>query len=69
VAASDAKLKGLPEEPALPDVFGDGDIDRLLERLRAVHGEPGFDVARGLTAARSASYPRQSSNRIKEARS
>jgi hypothetical protein len=51
----------LPEEPALPDVFGDGDIDRLLEKLRAVHGEPRFDVARGLTAAWSASYPRQSS--------
>jgi len=48
VAASDAKLKGLPEEPALPDVFGDDDIDRLLERLRAVHGEPRRDIAPGL---------------------
>jgi hypothetical protein len=35
----------LPFEPLLPCVLDDDDIDRLLERLRAVHGEPRQDIA------------------------
>ena len=32
-------------EPLFPCVLDDGDVDRLLERLRAVHGEPRPDIA------------------------
>jgi hypothetical protein len=32
-------------ELPLPCVLDDDDIDRLLERLRAVHGEPRQDIA------------------------
>jgi hypothetical protein len=32
-------------ESPLPCVLDDDDIDRLLERLRAVHGEPRQDIA------------------------
>ena len=32
-------------ELPLPCVLDDDDIDRLLERLRAVHGEPRRDIA------------------------
>jgi hypothetical protein len=35
----------LPSELPLPCVLDDDDIDRLLERLRAVHGEPRQDIA------------------------
>jgi len=34
-----------PSELPLPCVLDDDDIDRLLERLRAVHGEPRQDIA------------------------
>ncbi len=34
-----------PPELPLPCVLDDDDIDRLLERLRAVHGEPRRDIA------------------------
>jgi|GEM_PF-2846458 hypothetical protein len=34
-----------PSELPLPCVLDDDDIDRLLERLRAVHGEPRRDIA------------------------
>ncbi len=37
-----------PSELPLPCVLDDDDIDRLLERLRAVHGEPRRDIAPGL---------------------
>ncbi len=37
-----------PSELPLPCVLDDDDIDRLLERLRAVHGEPRQDIAPGL---------------------
>ena len=37
-----------PAELPLPCVLDDDDIDRLLERLRAVHGEPRRDIAPGL---------------------
>jgi hypothetical protein len=37
-----------PAELPLPCVLDDDDIDRLLERLRAVHGEPRQDIAPGL---------------------
>jgi hypothetical protein len=32
-------------EPLFPCVLDDDDVDRLLERLRAVHGEPRPDIA------------------------
>ncbi len=35
-------------ELPLPCVLDDDDIDRLLERLRAVHGELRQDIAPGL---------------------
>ena len=35
----------LPSELPPPCVLDDDDIDRLLERLRAVHGEPRRDIA------------------------
>ena len=34
-----------PSELPLPCVVDDDDIDRLLERLREVHGEPRQDIA------------------------
>jgi hypothetical protein len=34
-----------PPELPLPCVLDDDDIDRLLERLRAVRGEPRPDIA------------------------
>ena len=37
-----------PSKLPLPCVLDDDDIDRLLERLRAVHGEPRQDIAPGL---------------------
>ena len=37
-----------PSELPLPCILDDDDIDRLLERLRAVHGEPRRDIAPGL---------------------
>jgi len=37
-----------PAELQLPCVLDDDDIDRLLQRLRAVHGEPRRDIAPGL---------------------
>ncbi len=37
-----------PSELPLPCVLDDDDVDRLLERLRAVHGEPRRDIAPGL---------------------
>jgi hypothetical protein len=37
-----------PLELPLPCVLDNNDIDRLLERLRAVHGEPRQDIAPGL---------------------
>jgi len=41
----------LPFEPLLPCVLDADDIDRLLERLRAVHGEPRRDIAPEITKA------------------
>ena len=38
----------LPFEPLLPCLLDTHDVDRLLERLRAVHGEPRPDIAPGL---------------------
>jgi len=32
-------------EPLFPCVLDDDDVDPLLERLRAVHGEPRPDIA------------------------
>lgn len=32
-------------EPVLPCVLDDSDVDRLPQRLRAVHGEPRRDIA------------------------
>ncbi len=40
----------------LPCVLDD-DIDRLLERLRAVHGEPRRDIAPGLNLQGRLGYP------------
>ena len=37
-----------PSELPLPCVLDDDDIDRLLERLRTVHGERRRDIAPGL---------------------
>ena len=37
-----------PPELPLPCVLDDDDLDRLLERLRAVHCEPRQDIAPGL---------------------
>ncbi len=44
----------MPEdyEPPFPCVLDDDDIDRLLERLRAVHGEPRPDIAPELSRLR-----------------
>jgi hypothetical protein len=39
-------------EMPLPSVLDDTDTDQLLERLRVVHGEPRFDIAPELIAAR-----------------
>jgi hypothetical protein len=39
-------------EPLFPCVLDDDDIDRLLERLRAVHGEPRQDIAPELSRLR-----------------
>ena len=41
----------LPFEPLLPCVLDTHDVDQLLERLRAVHGEPRRDIAPQLLAA------------------
>jgi len=41
----------LPLEPLLPCVLDADDVDQLLERLRAVHGEPRQDIAPGITKA------------------
>jgi len=38
-------------EPLLPCVLDTHDVDQLLERLRAVHGEPRRDIAPQLLAA------------------
>ena len=38
-------------EPPLPCVLDEHDVDRLLERLRAVHGELRADIAPELRAA------------------
>ncbi|MGA2841729.1 MAG: hypothetical protein ABSG18_16405 [Steroidobacteraceae bacterium] len=40
-----------PFEPLLPCVLDTHDVDQLLERLRAVHGEPRRDIAPQLLAA------------------
>ncbi len=40
-----------PFEPLLPCVLDTHDVDRLLERLRWVHGEPRRDIAPQLLAA------------------
>jgi len=39
-------------EMPLPSVLDDTDTDQLLARLRLVHGEPRFDVAPELIAAK-----------------
>ena len=39
-------------EMPLPSVLDDTDTDRLLVMLRLVHGEPRFDIAPELIAAR-----------------
>ena len=40
-----------PFEPLFPCVLDTHDVDQLLERLRAVHGEPRRDIAPQLLAA------------------
>ncbi len=41
-----------PLELPLPCVLDDDDVDRLLERLRAVHGEPRRDITAKAAPAR-----------------
>jgi hypothetical protein len=43
--SKDTRAMSEDYEPPLPCVLDDDDIDRLLERLRAVHGEPRKDIA------------------------
>jgi hypothetical protein len=51
-------------ELPLPDVFGDGDVDRLLDALRREHGEAGRpDIAPELLAALAAQKERASRRR------
>jgi hypothetical protein len=45
-------LLDLELEMPLPSVLDDTDTDKLLVRLRLVHGEPRFDIAPELFAAR-----------------
>jgi hypothetical protein len=45
-------LLDLVLEMPLPSVLDDTGTDQLLERLRLVHGEPRFDIAPELIAAR-----------------
>jgi hypothetical protein len=45
-------LLDLVLEMPLPSVLDDTDTDQLLVRLRLVHGEPRFDIAPELIAAR-----------------
>jgi hypothetical protein len=45
-------LLDLVLEMPLPSVLDDTDTDSLLVRLRLVHGEPRFDIAPELIAAR-----------------
>jgi hypothetical protein len=33
------------EEPPLPCVLNEHDVDRLLQALRTAHGEPRYDIA------------------------
>ena len=52
------------EEPLLPCVLDDRDVDLLLQKLRAVHGEAGRpDIARELLAALAARKERASRRR------
>jgi hypothetical protein len=45
-------LLDLVLEMPLPSVLDDTDTDQLLVRLRLVHGDPRFDIAPELIAAR-----------------
>jgi len=47
-----ARLLDFVWEMPLPSVLDDTDTDRLLVMLRLVHGEPRFDIAPELIAAR-----------------
>ena len=44
------------EEPPLPCVLNEHDVDRLLQELRTAHGEPRYDIASEIARAVTARF-------------